>query len=217
MTSSAQCQPGTCHHASICTCTAETGVDSRPCWRDPPTFKTQAAEHAVTNTSVLSLTPCPCHAMQQSLSTDDGGCSRSSPASKTKYQFRIFFPMPPYDGLQFNALRSGTGFNFTVSYACRIVIQNMCAWLTGLEHANTQGACVPVVLPVLRCKYCPHLQLGRCRNNIQCSYPARSACPAGISRILQRQHTAGNTCNWHALCSTDASSLQLLAGWAINC
>jgi hypothetical protein len=30
----------------------------------------------------------------------------------------MFFPMPPYDGLQFNALRSGTGFNFTVSNCC---------------------------------------------------------------------------------------------------
>lgn len=60
----------------------------------------------------------PCSRLEEKLnklglSTDDGGCNRSSPASKTKYQFQIFFPMPPYDGLQFNALRSGTGFNFT--------------------------------------------------------------------------------------------------------
>lgn len=64
--------------------------------------------------------PCTCHVLQQGLSTDDGGCSRSSPASKSKHHFRIFFPLPPYDGLQFNALRSGTGFNFTVS--CSILL-----------------------------------------------------------------------------------------------
>uniref|UniRef100_A0A383VUH0 KHDC4/BBP-like KH-domain type I domain-containing protein n=1 Tax=Tetradesmus obliquus TaxID=3088 RepID=A0A383VUH0_TETOB len=60
----------------------------------------------------------PCTRLEEKLrklglSTDDGGCSRSSPASKSKHHFRIFFPLPPYDGLQFNALRSGTGFNFT--------------------------------------------------------------------------------------------------------
>ncbi|WIA19326.1 hypothetical protein OEZ85_003958 [Tetradesmus obliquus] len=60
----------------------------------------------------------PCSRLEEKLrklglSTDDGGCSRSSPASKSKHHFRIFFPLPPYDGLQFNALRSGTGFNFT--------------------------------------------------------------------------------------------------------
>eukprot|EP00878_Enallax_costatus_P009471 GHUV01009896.1.p1 GENE.GHUV01009896.1~~GHUV01009896.1.p1 ORF type:complete len:429 (+),score=138.47 GHUV01009896.1:439-1725(+) len=47
------------------------------------------------------------------LKSDDNAASRSSPASKSKCCFRVYFPMPPYDGLHFNALRSGSGYNFT--------------------------------------------------------------------------------------------------------
>jgi hypothetical protein len=55
----------------------------------------------------------------QGLSAED--CSGTSApktptASKKKVMFRIYFPMPPFDGVHFNALKAGQGsYNFTVS------------------------------------------------------------------------------------------------------
>ena len=58
----------------------------------------------------------------QGLSAEESNTPKASttPANKQKrVTFRIYFPMPPFDGIHFNALKAGHGaYNFTVSTNC---------------------------------------------------------------------------------------------------
>jgi len=70
----------------------------------------------------MGLASCNCFFLScpvQGLSAEDATSSsapRSPAVSKKKLTFRIYFPLPPFDGVTFNALKAGnSAYNFTVS------------------------------------------------------------------------------------------------------
>lgn len=57
----------------------------------------------------------PGSASSSSCSSSGASRSRGGSKPKTKLTFRIFFPLPPFEGIHFTALKAGQGaYNFTV-------------------------------------------------------------------------------------------------------